>query len=382
MTAPYQYPKSVSLRSYNPATRGHPGQLRRAIDALLRAERPIIYAGGGVIQGNGADLLTRIARSLNFPVTNTLMGLGAFPASDRQFIGMLGMHGTFEANNAMHNCDVIFAIGARFDDRVTNNPKKFCPQATIIHVDVDPASISKIIPADIPIVGPVRAVLEEMEPLLEQELAKRPRDKAALKGWWEQIEAWRSAHGLDHHMLDGADPGAVVLPQQAIQALFQVTRGKAYVTSDSVNTRCSAAQYNTRRTATVDQFRRSRDLGLAFLRRWAVAFPASVVACVTEGSFMMNVGTVHQTNTGCRSKSSTSTSRARHGQTVAGHAVRRPPFTQHLPRSVAEFREARRIVWPRRYARRSGRRLDAGNDGGIQRQTAPASRISRHTHRS
>jgi acetolactate synthase I/II/III large subunit len=294
VTAPYQYPKSVSLRSYNPATRGHPGQLRRAVDALLRAQRPVIYAGGGVIQGNGADLLTRIARRLDFPVTTTLMGLGAYPASDRQFLGMLGMHGTFEANNAMHACDLILAIGARFDDRVTNNPKKFCPQATIIQIDVDPASISKIIPVDIPIVGPVRAVLEELEPLLEQEqLKQRLPDAPALQTWWQQIEAWRSAHGLDHHMLDNVDATAVVLPQQVVQALFRVTGGDAYVTSDVGQHQMFAAQYYG-----FDAPRRwinsgglgTMGFGLPAAMGVQFAFPNAVVACVTgEGSFMMNM---------------------------------------------------------------------------------------------
>jgi acetolactate synthase-1/2/3 large subunit len=294
VTAPYKYPKSVSLRSYNPSTRGHTGQIRRAVELLARAKRPIIYAGGGVVQGEAADVLTRIARRLNCPVTNTLMGLGAFPASDRQCLGMLGMHGTFEANNAMHACDVVFAIGARFDDRVTNNPKKFCPQASIIHVDIDPASISKIIAADIPIVGPARAVLDEMEPMLEQELTKHGLpDAAALRDWWKQIEEWRSAHGLNHHMLDKADPNAIVLPQQAIQALFRATKGEAYVTSDVGQHQMFAAQYYS-----FDAPRRwinsgglgTMGFGLPAAMGVQFAFPNATVACVTgEGSFMMNM---------------------------------------------------------------------------------------------
>ena len=294
ITAPYEYPKSVSLRSYNPSTRGHTGQIRRAVEALARAKRPVIYAGGGVIQGDGAELLTRIARRLNYPVTNTLMGLGAYPAPDPQFLGMLGMHGTFEANNAMHACDLIFAIGARFDDRVTNNTKKFCPQATIIHIDVDPASISKIIPVDIPIVGPVRAVLEEMETMLEHELTKHSLpDSAALQSWWEQINAWRSAHGLNHHMLDHADPDAKVLPQQVIQALYHATGGDAYVTSDVGQHQMFAAQYYH-----FDRPRRwinsgglgTMGFGLPAAMGVQFAFPNATVACVTgEGSFMMNM---------------------------------------------------------------------------------------------
>ena len=158
----YNYPKSVKMRSYAPAQRGHTGQIKKAAKMLLAAKRPVIYAGGGVIQGEGSELLTRLARELNYPVTNTLMGLGGYPGSDRQFLGMLGMHGFYEANMAMHHSDCILAIGARFDDRVTNTVDKFCPGAKIIHVDVDPASISKTVMADIPIVGPVQSVLTEM----------------------------------------------------------------------------------------------------------------------------------------------------------------------------------------------------------------------------
>jgi acetolactate synthase I/II/III large subunit len=294
VTAPYHFPKSIALRSYNPATRGHPGQLRRAVDALLRAQRPVIYAGGGVIQGGGSELLTRIARRLDCPVTTTLMGLGAFPGSDRQSLGMLGMHGTYEANNAMHACDLVFAIGARFDDRVTNDPKKFCPQATIVHVDVDPASISKIVPVDIPIVGPVHAVLEEMEPLIEQELQKQHGpNAAALQKWWQQIDAWRGAHGLNHRMLEDADPNAPVLPQQAIQALYAVTGGDAFVTSDVGQHQMFAAQYYK-----FDEPRRwinsgglgTMGFGLPAAMGVQFAHPDAVVACVTgEGSFMMNM---------------------------------------------------------------------------------------------
>jgi len=294
VTAAYKYPKSVSLRSYNPATKGHTGQIRRAVEALARARRPVIYAGGGVVQGNSAELLVRIARRLNFPVTTTLMGLGAYPSTDRQCLGMLGMHGTFEANNAMHASDLIFAIGARFDDRVTNNPKKFCPQATIIHVDIDPASIGKIIAVDIPIVGPARAVLEEMEPMLEQELTKHALpDAAALQDWWKQIDGWRAQHGLNHEMLAGAKAGDPVLPQQAVQALLEVTRSEAYVTSDVGQHQMFAAQYYK-----FDAPRRwinsgglgTMGFGLPAAMGVQFAFPNATVACVTgEGSFMMNM---------------------------------------------------------------------------------------------
>ncbi|MGB1142614.1 MAG: biosynthetic-type acetolactate synthase large subunit, partial [Halioglobus sp.] len=157
----YEYPESVKMRSYSPAQRGHTGQIKKAARMLLAAKRPVIYTGGGVIQGEGSELLTQLAHTLNYPVTNTLMGLGGYPGTDKQFLGMLGMHGFYEANMAMHHSDVILAIGARFDDRVTNTVSKFCPGAKIIHVDVDPASISKTVMADIPIVGPVQSVLTE-----------------------------------------------------------------------------------------------------------------------------------------------------------------------------------------------------------------------------
>jgi acetolactate synthase-1/2/3 large subunit len=295
VTAPYEYPKSVSLRSYNPATKGHSGQIRRAVDALVRAKRPVIYTGGGLIQGNACALLTRIARRLNYPVTNTLMGLGGYPATDRQFLGMLGMHGTFEANNAMHASDLILAVGARFDDRVTNNPAKFCPQATILHIDIDPATISKIVTAHIPIVGPVAAVLEEMATQLDALLEREPGlpDRGAIDAWWQQIDRWRKAHGLDHRMLAHARPDDVILPQQAVQALYAATKGDAYVTSDVGQHQMFAAQYYH-----FDQPRRwinsgglgTMGFGLPAAMGVQFAFPEATVACVTgEGSFMMNM---------------------------------------------------------------------------------------------
>src|SRR5690606_6474379 len=193
----YHYPKKVKLRSYTPAVRGHSGQIKKAVSLLLAAKRPVIYAGGGVVQGNASDMLTQLARTLNFPVTNTLMGLGAYPGGDRQFLGMLGMHGFYEANMAMHNADVILAVGARFDDRVTNTPSKFCPSAKIIHIDVDPASISKTVAAYVPIVGPCDSVLSDMLELVnEQRREGADTDKAALTVWWKQIDEWREHAGL------------------------------------------------------------------------------------------------------------------------------------------------------------------------------------------
>jgi acetolactate synthase I/II/III large subunit len=295
ITAPYEYPKTVSLRSYSPAARGHSGQIRRAVDALLQARRPVIYTGGGVVQGEASELLVRIAQRLNYPVTNTLMGLGAYPGSDRQFLGMLGMHGTFEANTAMHHCDLILAVAARFDDRVTNNPAKFCPDAKIVHVDIDPASISKIVTADIPIVGPVSQVLGEMVQVIEAELKRHPElpDAQALGAWWARIDEWRETHGLDHEMLSRLEADDIILPQQAVQALYKVTGGNAYVTSDVGQHQMFAAQYYK-----FDKPRRwinsgglgTMGFGLPAAMGVQFAFPDAVVACVTgEGSFMMNM---------------------------------------------------------------------------------------------
>ncbi len=289
----YRYPRSVKMRSYAPAQRGHMGQIKKAAKLLLAAKRPVIYAGGGVVQGEGSKLLTRLARELNYPVTNTLMGLGAFPATDRQFLGMLGMHGFFEANMAMHHSDVILAIGARFDDRVTNTVSKFCPGAKIIHVDVDPTSISKTVPADIPIVGPVLAVLEE---LLTQVGAIREKesdlpDLGALERWWKQIDEWRAEHGLWTGRRYGESE--MIMPQQVIESLYRVTGGNAYVTSDVGQHQMFAAQYYR-----FDQPRRwinsgglgTMGFGLPAAMGVKLAFPDADVACVTgEGSIQMNI---------------------------------------------------------------------------------------------
>jgi acetolactate synthase-1/2/3 large subunit len=293
ITAEYRYPTSVSLRSYTPETRGDAQQIRKAAAAMIEARRPVIYAGGGVILGNASDALTRFARQLNFPVTNTLMGLGAFPGEDRQCLGMLGMHGTYEANMAMHHADLILAIGARFDDRVTNDPRKFCPDATIIHVDVDPASIAKIISAHIPIAGDVALVLEELEVQVAAERARRPAlpDAEALAEWWDRIDAWRAAHGLRHDLRP--EPGRPIRPQTAVQALHRVTGGEAHVTSDVGQHQMFAAQYY--RFPAPRRWINSGGLGtmgfgLPAAMGVQFGFPDAVVACVTgEGSFMMNM---------------------------------------------------------------------------------------------
>jgi acetolactate synthase-1/2/3 large subunit len=289
----YAYPRETSLRSYNPPVCGPDGPVRKAVETLLAAKRPVIYAGGGVVQGNASTMLTRLARMLNFPVTNTLMGLGGFPGTDDQFLGMLGMHGTFEANNAMHYADTIFAVGARFDDRVTNNPDKFSPDAKIIHLDIDPASISKIIQADVPIVGPVETVLRDMLKLLEKEFDQDPNviDQEALKEWWTRIRTWRDIHGLDHDQRHRGD--SPLLPQQVVQAVYRETRGDAYVTSDVGQHQMFAAQYYN-----FDKPRRwinsgglgTMGFGLPAAMGVQFAFPDATVACITgEGSFMMNM---------------------------------------------------------------------------------------------
>jgi acetolactate synthase-1/2/3 large subunit len=290
----YAYPETVSMRSYQPSEKGHSGQVRKAARLLLNAKRPVIYAGGGVIQGEGSELLTQLARKLNYPVTNTLMGLGAYPATDRQFLGMLGMHGFYEANMAMHHSDVILAVGARFDDRVTNTVSKFCPGAKIIHIDVDPASIAKIVPVDVPIVGPVTTVLKDLDTQIDQQMAASERvmpDADALTEWWTQIESWREAHGLWHGRRYGESD--FIMPQDAITALYEATNGEAYVTSDVGQHQMFAAQYYK-----FDYPRRwinsgglgTMGFGLPAAMGIKLALPDSDVACVTgEGSIQMNI---------------------------------------------------------------------------------------------
>lgn len=289
----YDYPKDVNIRSYKPALKGHSGQIRKAAITMLEAKQPVIYSGGGVVQGAADEELVKVARLTGFPVTNTLMGLGAMPGDDPQFLGMLGMHGTYEANNAMHHADLIVAIGARFDDRVTNNPAKFCPDATIIHADVDPASISKVIPVDIPIVGPAKSVLADLLSALETELPKHPIDSASLEAWWGRINRWRDEHGLDHNQRERPSPSGQLLPQQVIQAVYQETNGEAYVTSDVGQHQMFAAQYY--------KFSKGRQwinsgglgtMGFGLPAAMGVQFakPGATVVCITgEGSFMMNM---------------------------------------------------------------------------------------------
>ena len=233
---PYTYPTEVSMRSYNPTLKGHPGQIKRAVDLILTAKRPMIYSGGGVILSGAHEELTEFTRYLEAPITNTLMGLGGYPGDDNQFVGMLGMHGTYEANMAMHDCDVLIAVGARFDDRVTGDVKQFCPNAKIIHLDIDPASISKTVRVDIPIVGDIKHVLPDMLADLKQR--KKKLDQTALKAWWAEIDQWRAKDCLRY---DRNSP--LIKPQSVIETLYNVTNGDAYITSDVGQHQMWAAQF-------------------------------------------------------------------------------------------------------------------------------------------
>ncbi|MFK5950535.1 MAG: acetolactate synthase 3 large subunit [Methylococcales bacterium] len=281
---PYIYPKEITMRSYNPVVKGHSGQIKKAVDLLLKAKRPMIYAGGGVILGNGSEELTAFSRLLNYPVTNTLMGLGGFPATDKQFVGMLGMHGTYEANMGMHESDVIIAIGARFDDRVTGVLAKFCPYAKIVHIDIDPSSISKTVKVDIPIVGEVTTVLKEMIDLIKSSDIKI--DQTALESWWNQINKWRDVKCLEYDR-----DSKLIKPQYVIEQLYEVTKGDAFVTSDVGQHQMFAAQYYH-----FDKPRRwinsgglgTMGFGLPAAIGVKLAHPGADVACVTgEASIQM-----------------------------------------------------------------------------------------------
>ena len=283
----YEYPKDLKLRSYAVPDKGHTGQIKKAVDALLLAKRPMIYSGGGAIQDNASEQLINFTQKLGFPITNTLMGLGAYPASNNQFLGMLGMHGTYEANMAMHHCDVLLCVGARFDDRVTNSDtSKFCPDATILHIDIDPASISKTVTADVPIVGAVAAVLEEMSDQIDK--SDKEVDKQGLKVWWDQIEKWREKDSLKVRPSDNG----IIMPQEVVKAVFEITKGDAYVSSDVGQHQMFAAQYYG-----FDKPRRWINsgglgtMGFGFPAAMGVqfAFPEAVSVCITgEGSFLMN----------------------------------------------------------------------------------------------
>ena len=283
---PYEYPASVTMRSYNPVVRGHPGQMKKALDLILSAKRPMIYTGGGVVLDDAADELVRFTRTLGYPITNTLMGLGAYPGTDPQFIGMLGMHGTYEANMAMHHCDVLIGIGARFDDRVVGDVSKFCPEARIVHIDIDPASISKTVKVHVPIVGSVSNVLREINGMLEG--TNRRPDAQALGEWWERIHQWKSIDCLAYDRSD-----TLIKPQAVLQELYDATGGDAYVTSDVGQHQMWAAQFYP-----FDKPRRwinsgglgTMGFGLPAAMGVQFAFPQATVVCITgEGSFMMNM---------------------------------------------------------------------------------------------
>lgn len=285
----YKKPKKVNLRSYQPKVHPHPGQIKKAAKAILSSERPVIYAGGGAIMGNASTQLKALNKILNVPVTNTLMGLGVYPATDKHFMGMLGMHGTYQANMAMHNADLILAIGARFDDRITNTPSKFATGARIIHIDVDPASISKIINADIPIVGQVKESLSAL--IKEIKRSKIKIDSEAISKWNDQIKEWRRLHGLDHEMYLKKSKSKLIMPQEVVQQVYKVTKGDAYVTSDVGQHQMFAAQYYH-----FDKPRRwinsgglgTMGFGLPSAMGVKLAFPNKEVVCITgEGSIQM-----------------------------------------------------------------------------------------------
>ena len=280
----YSYPEDLSMRSYQPTVKGHPGQISRALELITSAKRPMIYSGGGVILSNAAEEFTSFCRKLGFPVTNTLMGLGGYPATDPQFVGMLGMHGTYEANMAMHDCDVLIAIGARFDDRVTGDLKKFCPYAKVVHVDIDPASISKNVHVDVPIVGDVRQVLSDLN--AELEAGDSRIDAEALKKWWNRIGEWR-----DRDCLRYDRDSELIKPQFVVEKLYEVTGGDAFVTSDVGQHQMFAAQFYK-----FDKPRRwinsgglgTMGFGLPAAIGVQLAHPDQPVACVTgEASIQM-----------------------------------------------------------------------------------------------
>ncbi len=281
----FHYPDSVSLRSYNPVVKGHAGQIKKAIQLILQAKRPMVYTGGGVVLGNASGELTQLVHTLGFPCTNTLMGLGGFPGTDPLFTGMLGMHGTYESNMAMQHCDVLLAVGARFDDRVIGNPKHFNQeQRQIVHIDIDPSSISKRVKVDVPIVGDVREVLQEMN---RQLAASRERpDPEALQAWWAQIETWKQRDCLKYDRV-----ASIIKPQLVLEKLYEVTQGDAYVTSDVGQHQMWAAQFykfNQPRRWINSGGLGTMGVGLPYALGVQLAHPGATVACVTgEASILM-----------------------------------------------------------------------------------------------
>tara|TARA_B100001175_G_scaffold193868_1_gene164477 strand:+ start:2106 stop:3827 length:1722 start_codon:yes stop_codon:yes gene_type:complete len=281
----FVYPKNIEMRSYNPVIKGHSGQIGKALNLLINAKKPMVYSGGGVVLGNASKTLTKLVKQLDFPITNTLMGLGGFPASEKNFLGMLGMHGTYQANMAMQDCDVLFAVGARFDDRVIGNPDHFLAKPKkIIHVDIDPASISKRVQIDVPIVGDVDLVLQDF--LNAYKKIEKDHDKNLIKPWKNEIQKW-----IDTDCMEYKDDGTVIKPQLVIEKLHEVTKGDAFITSDVGQHQMWAAQYYP-----FDKPRRwinsgglgTMGVGLPYAMGCQLAFPNSQVACVTgEASIQM-----------------------------------------------------------------------------------------------
>lgn len=282
---PYEYPESVELRSYNPTVNGHKGQIKKALKALLVAKKPILFVGGGAITAECSEQLIQFAQRLNLPVTSSLMGLGAYPSTDKQFLGMLGMHGTLEANTAMHESDLILGIGVRFDDRTTNNLEKYCPNAKVIHIDIDPTSISKNVPVAIPIVGNAKNILEEFLSLLNEEGLRSQTD---LESWWQEINQWKAKKCLEFDRTSG-----VIKPQQVVEAVYRLTKGQAYVASDVGQHQMFAALHYP-----FDEPRHwinsggAGTMGFGFPAALGVklAHPEGTVVCVTgDGSIQMNI---------------------------------------------------------------------------------------------
>ncbi len=294
MTAPenlfdYQYPNEVNIRSYNPPINPDQSQVERAVDAIIKSSRPVIYAGGGAIASDAEEILYELNEIMDAPVTNTLMGLGIYPATHHRFLGMLGMHGTYQANMAMHNADLIIAVGARFDDRITNSPSKFAPNAKVIHLDVDHSSVSKIIEANVAVFGQVKNSLQAIKETLKVRI--QDYDKGALEPWHGQIKEWKSMHGLNYELYKDESDSHQILPQAVVQHVYQITNGDAYVTSDVGQHQMFAAQYYH-----FDKPRRwinsgglgTMGFGLPSAMGVKLAFPDEEVLCITgEGSIQM-----------------------------------------------------------------------------------------------
>ena len=290
-TFKYQYPSEINLRSYVPESRLESGLIEHALEILLAARKPVIYVGGGAVQGNASQPLIELADRLHIPVTQTLMGLGAFPGTHPHSLGMLGMHGTYEANMAMHHADVIFAVGARFDDRVTNDPEKFCKSARIIHLDVDPASIGKTIPVEVPLIGDAAKTLTALNQCLDQRSGAPSVRKKAMDGWWQELQDWRARHGLQHEWLE--EERGPIMPQRVINLLYKLTNGGAYIASDVGQHQMFAAQYyhfNAPRQWINSGGLGTMGFGLPAAMGVSFAFPDALSVVVTgEGSIQMNI---------------------------------------------------------------------------------------------